>query len=112
MRELTALGYRFFLDDFGTGYSNYSCMLQLPFHTVKLDASLIRIAEQKGDLEFLPALTNLLHGLGTQVVAEGVENEAAVEHLSAYGVDRLQGFFFARPMEEEKLLDFYREHPI
>ena len=112
MRELTALGYRFFLDDFGTGYSNYSCMLQLPFHTVKLDASLIRIAEQKGDLEFLPALTNLLHGLGTQVVAEGVENEAVVEHLSAYGVDRLQGFFFARPMEEEKLLDFYREHPI
>ena len=112
MRELTALGYRFFLDDFGTGYSNYSCMLQLPFHTVKLDASLIRISEQKGDMRFLPALTKLLHDQGAEVVAEGVETEAVVEHLSAYGVDRLQGFFFARPMEEGKLLEFYENHPI
>lgn len=108
MQELTRSGYRFFLDDFGTGYSNYSCMLQLPFNTVKLDASLLRISQEKGNQELLPALTNLLHDLGVRVVAEGVETQAEVDHLTACGVDRIQGFFFARPMEGEKVVDFYR----
>jgi EAL domain-containing protein (putative c-di-GMP-specific phosphodiesterase class I) len=112
MQELTASGYRFFLDDFGTGYSNYSCILQLPFHTVKLDASLIRISEARGDRDFLPALTKLLHDLGSQVVAEGVETEEVVTHLTEYGVDRIQGFFFARPMGEKQLLEFYQEHSV
>ena len=108
MRELTASGYRFFLDDFGTGYSNYSCMLQLPFHTVKLDASLLRVSQEKGNRELLPALTKLLHDLGVQVVAEGVETQAEVDHLTACGVDRIQGFFYARPMDEEKIVAFYQ----
>ena len=111
MGELTASGYRFFLDDFGTGYSNYSCMLRLPFHTVKLDASLLRISQEKGNRELLPALTKLLHDLGVQVVAEGVETQSEVDHLTACGVDRIQGFFYARPMEEEKVVDFYRSRP-
>lgn len=111
MRELSASGYRFFLDDFGTGYSNYSCMLQLPFHTVKLDASLVRLAEAREDRELLPALTKLLHDLGAQVVAEGVETQEVVEHLTEYGVDRIQGYFFARPMAEEQVVEFYQNHP-
>lgn len=112
MQELRASGYRFFLDDFGTGYSNYSCMLQLPFHTVKLDASLVRLSEARDDRQLLPALTKLLHDLGAQVVAEGVEDQTTVEHLTAYGVDRIQGYFFAKPMEEKLLLEFYQKNPI
>lgn len=112
MQELNRSGYRFFLDDFGTGYSNYSCMLQLPFHTVKLDASLIQISGAKGDGELIQSLTKLLHDLGVQVVAEGVESKEMAERLAGYEVDRLQGYFFAKPMGEESVLEFYRNNPL
>lgn len=112
MQELNRSGYRFFLDDFGTGYSNYSCMLQLPFHTVKLDASLIQISGAKGDGELIQSLTKLLHDLGVQVVAEGVESKEMAERLAGYEVDRLQGYFFAKPMGEENVLEFYRNNPL
>jgi len=110
MERLTADGYRFFLDDFGAGYSNFNCLLQLPFQVIKLDACLVR--DDRGrerDLGIVQMLTTLMHNLGLQVVAEGVETMAQVERLRECGVDRIQGYALARPMPEEQVLSFYRK---
>lgn len=112
MTELTQEGYRFYLDDFGTGYSNFSYLLQLPFQIIKLDASLLHPArEGKGSYAVVRTLTELFHDMSLTVVAEGVETAQEVADLARQGVDRIQGYALARPMPEQDLLNFYREHP-
>lgn len=113
MEQLTVSGYRFYLDDFGTGYSNFSCMLQLPLQFIKLDSSLVKAAEpipEEGG--FLRAIVNLSHDMGYLVVAEGVETLEEVEQLSGLGVDRIQGYAFAKPMQRAELLEFYEKNPV
>jgi len=105
MEQLTYDGFRFYLDDFGAGYSNFNCLLQLPFQFIKLDAGLLR-SENSG---LVGTLTKLFHDMDLRVIAEGAETPEEAEMLSRQGVDRVQGFVFARPMPDELLLDFYRD---
>ena len=109
MSELTEAGFHFYLDDFGTGYSNFNCLMQLPFRAIKFDAGFIH--DQKTiQQNYTPisALTKIFHDMDLIVVAEGAENEDEVNAMIAVGVDRIQGYAFARPMPEEKLLKFYQ----
>ena len=107
MRRLTRSGYTFFLDDFGVGYSNFNCVLRLPIKTVKLDMSLTsttrRLSENYG---IVNVLTALFHDMGLTVVAEGAETKAQVKLLQEYGVDGIQGYYFAKPMPLDKLISF------
>ena len=110
MKELTDAGFRFFLDDFGVGYSNFNCLSALPFSTIKFDPALIH-ADSSGskNYETVQALTVLFHGMNLTVIAEGIETKEEVDVLSGIGVDRIQGYVFARPMPEKDVLRFYRE---
>ena len=113
MEQLTQEGFRFYLDDFGSGYSNFNCLLQLPFQIIKLDACLTKHGKGgKRDYTMVRTLSKLFHDMDLVVVAEGAETDAEVKALAEHGVDRIQGYALARPMPEDKLLDFYQEHPL
>lgn len=113
MEQLTQDGYRFYLDDFGTGYSNFNCLLQLPFQFIKLDASLIHCSsEGQADYDLIRTLTDLFHNMNLKVIAEGAETQQDVDNLHRYGIDRIQGYYFAKPMPVSDLLRFYEEHPL
>ena len=108
MHQLNEDGYRFYLDDFGTGYSNFQRILQLPFQAIKLDSTLTRTS--KNDRLVQPVvgtLTSLFHNMGFDVIAEGAESIEDTEFLFTQGVDRIQGFYYARPMDEAHILEFY-----
>ena len=112
MQQLNANGYRFYLDDFGTGYSNFNCLLHLPLSVIKLDASLVHAAtSEQGDFKLVQTVTELSHNMGIQVIAEGVETRSEVDALGSMGIDRIQGYAFAKPMSGDALLDFYRNNP-
>jgi len=113
MNKFVHEGYLFYLDDFGSGVSNFNCMLQLPFSTIKLDMNLIRMDVDKEGVENLglvKTLTKFLQQLQLTVIAEGVETQKTADTLSAMGVDRIQGYFYARPMSEQMLIEFYSKH--
>lgn len=104
MTQLAAEGVRFYLDDFGVGYSNLAGMISLPFETVKIDSSLLRDIEQDGKaLRTLRLMVQMLHSADFIVVAEGIERTGQVERVKALGVDRIQGYYYARPMPEDEL---------
>lgn len=109
MAQLAAEGVHFYLDDFGIGYSNLASMLELPFETVKLDASLIRSIGQeengKGAVT-MRLLAQMLHSAGFTVVAEGVERAVQVERAKALSIDKIQGFYYAKPMPGDNLAEF------
>lgn len=113
MEQLTQDGYRFYLDDFGTGYSNFNCLLQLPFQFIKLDASLVNCSSDgHADYGLIRTLTDLFHNMNLKVIAEGAETQQDVNNLKEYGIDRIQGYYFAKPMAQDKLLKFYEENPL
>lgn len=104
LRELKALGVRIELDDFGTGYSSLAYLQKLPLDAVKIDRSFITpLFEDAGTSAIVRAAIELSHALGLETIAEGVEDQAVVEMLSAMGCDTAQGYVFARPMPADKL---------
>lgn len=113
MEQLTQEGYLFYLDDFGSGYSNFNCLLQLPFRFIKLDANLVRM-DQTGETDgnLVQTLTDIFHNMNLKVVAEGVECHEDAMRLKQRGVDRIQGYAYARPMPVEALLAFYKNRGV
>lgn len=107
MKYLAEKGLRFYLDDFGIGYSNLYNMMNLPFETVKLDASLLQdIAENESRYRVMEPLIQMLHQAGAMVVAEGLETIQQVEKAHRLDVDCIQGYYYAKPMPENELINF------
>jgi diguanylate cyclase (GGDEF)-like protein len=104
IERLNAKGVRVALDDFGTGYSNLRALMHLPIQTVKLDQSLIAgVANDPRVAKLVGSMLHAARSLGVRIVAEGVEEEAQALFLRAAGCDRMQGYFFARPMPADEL---------
>lgn len=107
MRELGGEGITFYLDDFGIGYSNLTSLLKLPFEVVKLDTSLIKGIETEEKIyEMVLHLIEMLHSAGFEVVAEGVETEEQVQTAKGLSIDRIQGYYYAKPMPGDELVKF------
>lgn len=97
--KLKAMGVKLSIDDFGTGYSSMAYLKHLTVDKLKIDQSFIRnLAENPDDRVIVQAMVTLAHNLKLQVVAEGVETEAALRVLITQGCDEVQGYFFSRPL--------------
>jgi diguanylate cyclase (GGDEF)-like protein len=101
---LRELGVRLSIDDFGTGYASLSYLKRLPVHALKIDMSFILHMEQdEADQRIVRSATQLGHGFGMTVVAEGVESARAANLLLEYGCDFAQGYHFSRPLSPADL---------
>jgi diguanylate cyclase (GGDEF)-like protein len=99
LRRLRVLGVKVSIDDFGTGYSSLSSVRALVVDELKIDKSFVfGAADDEQDGTLVKSITELGHGLGMRVVAEGVEDERTLALLRALGVDVAQGYGIARPM--------------
>jgi diguanylate cyclase (GGDEF)-like protein len=100
LRQLRELGVSIALDDFGIGYSSLTSLEQLPINRVKLDRMLIEgVDSNPRSAAIVRSIVALCHGLGLQVVAEGVERPAQLEFLSHCGPMAVQGYLLAHPVE-------------
>jgi|GEM_PF-3493430 len=101
LEELQRMGVRLSLDDFGTGYSSLTYLQRLPVHTLKIDKSFIdMIMMKEGQPAIIGSIIDMAHILKMNVVAEGVEEQQQLDYLSKNDCDRIQGYFFSRPVPE------------
>ncbi len=102
LRRLRELGVSIALDDFGIGYSSLTSLEQLPITRVKLDRMLVEgIDSNARSAAIVRSIVALCHGLGLQVIAEGVERPAQLEFLSHCGPIGVQGYLLAHPVEAQ-----------
>lgn len=97
------------MDGFGTGYSNLARLRMLPIDRVKLNRSVVAAVASEGAARaIVHALVGLIHGLGCEAVAEGVEDQAQADVLRIIGCDVMQGYAVAPPMGEREFLGWVR----
>ena len=104
LQALHALGVRLSIDDFGTGYSSLSYLRRFPLQTLKIDRSFIDgMDREQESREIVRGIIALATTLGMDVVAEGAETAAQVEHLRELSCGFGQGYFFQRPADESTI---------
>ena len=99
LSRLRAMGVAIALDDFGIGYSSLTSLEQLPITRVKLDRMLVAAVDSSPrSAAIARSIIALCHGLGLQVVAEGVERAPQLEFLSRCGPVGVQGYLLSHPV--------------
>ncbi len=105
-RKFTEAGIGLCLDDFGSGFANLNTVLKLPFHSIKLDRSLLTgIETEPKSALFYKNIVSVLKNMDYNVISEGVEKKSEVEFLSEWGVDMIQGYYFSKPLGEKAILE-------
>lgn len=107
LKALQVMGVHLAIDDFGTGQSSLAYLRELPVNEVKIDRAFIQFIDtNKGDEFIVRATIDLSHSLGFQVTAEGAENEQGVALLRQYRCDKIQGYFFSKPLVAEEFFQW------
>jgi diguanylate cyclase (GGDEF)-like protein/PAS domain S-box-containing protein len=120
LRRIGALGVRVAIDDFGTGYSSLAYLRRLPVGKLKIDRSFLRELDahtgdpaRDADATIVQTIVAMARALGLRVAAEGVENEAQLARLLAFGCDEWQGHHFSASLDAsgfERLVARELEH--
>jgi EAL domain-containing protein (putative c-di-GMP-specific phosphodiesterase class I)/CheY-like chemotaxis protein/GGDEF domain-containing protein len=99
------------IDDFGTGFSSLSYLHKLPADRLKIDKSFVQAldsadAKAIGRARIARMIVPLGRQMELKVVAEGVETERQEQILQELGCDVAQGFYYAKPLVFDDLLDW------
>ncbi len=109
LQELKSMGIRTAIDDFGTGHSSLSYLRKLPIEILKIDKSFIdEILVSQEDRTLVRGIIEMVHALGIQVVAEGVENHNMATLLQDMHCDLVQGYHYCPPIPETDFLELIK----
>jgi diguanylate cyclase (GGDEF)-like protein/PAS domain S-box-containing protein len=104
MLELRELGVSLTIDDFGAGFSSLASLRDLPVNGVKIDRSFISgLGRDQAGAAVVRAIAALAQSLDLSVTAEGIETIEQLAHIRSIGIERGQGFYFARPLTSEAI---------
>ncbi len=105
IHQLKQLGVGIAIDDFGTGYTSLAYLARLPITQLKVDRSFVlNMDSDSHDAAIVRSIITLGHDLKLEVVAEGVETDAAYSRLALLGCDVIQGYWLSRPLPPGELV--------
>lgn len=109
LRSFIDKGVGVSIDDFGTGYSSLSQLADLAATTIKLDQKFVNdltAENSEKTLHIIQMIARLAERFDFKLVAEGVETEEQRQLLIDNGYHHAQGYYFAKPMPIEQLLNW------
>ncbi|WXR62256.1 bifunctional diguanylate cyclase/phosphodiesterase [Peptostreptococcaceae bacterium AGR-M142] len=108
MKKLKEIGLKIYLDDFGKGYSQITSLKNYPVDVLKIDRDFIKnIGENHIDEVVINYTIQLGKTLDKIIVAEGVETEEQLNYLIKNNCDRVQGYYYSKPLTTE---DFEKKY--
>jgi diguanylate cyclase (GGDEF)-like protein len=97
------------MDDFGTGYSSLAYLQRLPIDVLKIDRSFVSgMMVDPDSVAIVRAVLSLADALGMSTTAEGIETVELATTLATLGCASGQGFYFAKPLEAEAALEYWK----
>lgn len=97
------------MDDFGTGYSSLAYLQRLPIDVLKIDRSFVTgMMVDPDSVAIVRAVLSLADALGMSTTAEGIESVELATTLATLGCASGQGFYFAKPLEADSALDYWK----
>lgn len=112
LEAIQALGVKISMDDFGTGYSSLGLLDVLPIQAVKLDRIFTMDIENPSKRAIIQAIILLAESLELDVIAEGVEIEKEIDHLTKLGCFVMQGYYYSKPLKTENIKDWSFKTPV
>ena len=106
IERFRAMGYEVWMDDFGSGYSSLNVLKDYNFDTIKFDMKFLNGFDiKKSDKAKYIISSNLQMArlMGMTALAEGVETEEQLEYLRSIGFDKVQGYYFGKPMNLDEI---------
>ncbi len=111
MKTLIEYGVSFSLDDFGTGQSNLNYIMEMPVHIVKFDKGMTDAFFENDRAKYImDTAIRMIHGMGLEIVSEGVETKEQYDAFLKKGIHHIQGYYFSKPLPGEEFLRFLDEH--
>ena len=106
---LKALDATVAMDDFGTGYSSLAYLQRLPIDVLKIDRSFVTgMMVDPDSVAIVRAVLSLADALGMSTTAEGIETVELATTLATLGCSAGQGFYFAKPLEADAALAYWK----
>ncbi len=109
--EFRSYGYEIWMDDFGSGYSSLNVMKDFEFDEIKIDMEFLRSFNEKSRI-IIKNIIHLAKGLSLRTLAEGVETKEHVEFLSECGCERMQGYFYSKPLPYDEVMKKLSEEKV
>jgi diguanylate cyclase (GGDEF)-like protein len=109
LEKLRRMGLRIAVDDYGTGYCALAYLRDLPIDELKIDRTFITdVTADPRSAAIVRSTVELAHALDLEVVAEGVEDQSALDLLADFGCDFAQGYHFSRPLPADEFAAWAR----
>ena len=109
--RLHAMGVTLAIDDFGTGYSNLGYLRRFNARRLKIDKSFVSaLGVSQRDEPLVRAMIQMAHSLNLLVVAEGIEDQEALQQLQRLGCDEGQGYHWSRALPMTEWLDYLQQN--
>jgi EAL domain-containing protein (putative c-di-GMP-specific phosphodiesterase class I) len=106
LKDFKGLGMDIAIDDFGTGFSSLSYLKTLKVDELKIDREFIKNIPKNDDGSIAKAVTNLGKNLNKRVVAEGVETIDQINFLRSIGCNKIQGYYYSRPLGKSEFINY------
>lgn len=90
-------GYEVWMDDFGSGYSSLNYLKNFEFDEIKLDMIFMKDFDEASK-KILTACVKMAKNLGIHTLAEGVETKQQLDFLQSIGCERIQGYYYSKPL--------------
>jgi EAL domain-containing protein (putative c-di-GMP-specific phosphodiesterase class I) len=105
LNQFKQLGAHLSIDDYGTGQSTLTYLKSFSADEIKIDQSFVKlIATDNANKIMVRSSIEMAHALGMKVVAEGVEDIAALNVLREFGCDTIQGWYVGKPVTRDEFM--------
>ncbi len=104
LAEIRKIGCKLAVDDFGSGFATYASIISVKPDIIKVDGEIIKNLTNSNESNvILDSICYMAKLIGSDIVAEFVENEEIQSIISEKGIEFSQGYLFAKPTHFDNL---------